>query len=195
MLPGAVTACSRGARYPGDMWTFLLTLGAALAGTPTLPAPEVTVGRPALQFVLPALNAAVANKLVKRGDVALSDFVGVEPGVPSRGVVLTFLRREDGEVALAALERVHRKVGRKGIRVVGILCDEGDLASVSGWVEARKVGFPVLRDGFGIVRSRYGVPAWPFTVVVDAEGRIESLGVAGDTLEADLLAILAPWLS
>jgi hypothetical protein len=171
-----------------------LFLGFALAAPPAVPAPQVSVGQPALQFVLPALNAGVANKVVKRGDIALTDFVGVEPGVPARGVVLTFLRRDEGEATLGALERVHRKVGRKGIRVLAILCGEADLASASGWVEGKKVGFPVLRDGFGIVQSRYGVPAWPFTVVIDAEGRIESLGVAGDTLEADLLAVLAPWL-
>ncbi len=176
------------------MWFLALLAGSALAGPPSLPAPQVGVGQPALQFVLPALNAGVANKLVKRGDVALTDFVGVEPGVPARGVVLTFLRRDEGDAVLASLERVHRKVGRKGIRVVGILCGESDLASASGWVEGKKVGFPVLRDAFGIVQSRYGVPGWPFTVVIDAEGRIESVGVAGDTLEVDLLAVLAPWL-
>ena len=60
-----------------------------------------------------------------------------------------------------------------------------------------KLQFPVVRDEFGVVRSRYGIPesSLPLTVVLDGEGRLFAVGqppaagldsaVAGEPASAD----------
>ena len=152
--------------------------------------PSVRVGQAAPHFILPAVNSSVAQGLVDRPDVALGDFVGVRPPHGARTVVVTFLQKDGGEATLAALQRLHRKYGKSGVRVLGVLADTGDLASASAWIEGMRLEYPVLRDGYRIVTERYGIAAWPLTFVINGEGTIEGIGLARENLETELDAIL-----
>lgn len=182
----------------------LVHLAAAAPGDPVAPAPAVApaapvvpvappsvrIGQSAPQFILPALNSSVAQGLVDRPEVALGDFVGIRPPHGARAVVVTFLHKDGGEATLAALQRLHRKHGKSGVRVLAILVDGGDLATASAWVESMRLEYPVLRDGYRIVTERYGVATWPLTLVINGDGAIEGIGVARENLETELDAIL-----
>lgn len=174
------------------MTLLLALLPFALAQDP--PAPNLHVGDAALLFSLPALNEDAALKAVARPHVALSDFTGVLPGFPSKAVVVHFMLRQDGEAQLAAMERLHKKYGAKGIRFVAILPEGGDLAALSGWVEGQRLDFPVLRDAHRIVAERYGVERFPMTFVVDGDGYVDAIGVPRAELETSLEAVLQPYL-
>lgn len=165
----------------------LSLLSLALAGAP---APTLHVGDPALLFNLPAVNEDAALKAVARTTVALSDFTGVSAGFPAKAAVVVFVDRAGGEGVLQALERLHRKVEPKGVRIVAVLAGPGDIASVSDWIEGQRLSFPVVRDAHGIVVSRYGVKQYPTTFVVDAQGDVAAIGVAKADLESGLETVL-----
>jgi len=59
----------------------------------------------------------------------------------------------------------------------------------------QKLEFPVLRDQYHIVASRYGVQQLPMTFVIDGDGYVDSIGVARDDLESSLDAILLDMLA
>lgn len=165
-----------------------LLLSLAFAGTP---GPALHVGDTAYLFTLPALNEDAALRAVARTSVALSDYTGVMPGFPAKGVVVHFMRKDGGEVQLQALARLSRKYDSKGIRFVAVLAGPGEIAAVSGWVEQQNPGFPVLRDAHDIVAGRYGITTWPTTFVVDSEGDVAAIGVPKADLETSLDTVLA----
>jgi peroxiredoxin len=175
----------------------LLTALFATALAQSVPAPNLQPGDTALLFSLPALNEEAAMRAVARPNVALSDFTGVLAGFPAKAVVVQFVNRDaSGQAQLAVLERLHRKWAVRGVRVVAIVPDGGDLAGLSDWVESQKLGFPVLRDSQRIVVSRYGVQAFPMTFVIDGQGYVDAIGVPKDAaLEAEVEALLEPYLS
>lgn len=172
----------------------LFPLFVALAAAQPYPAPALKVGDNALLFSLPALNEDAAMRAVARPHVALSDFTGVLPSFPARVVVVHFLRRQGGEAQLEALNRLHRRYANRGARFVAILVDGGDLASTSEWVESQKLDIPVLYDAHQIVVSRYGVLHYPMSFVVDAGGAVDAIGVPGADMEAQLDALVTPFL-
>lgn len=165
-------------------------VGLALAGS--VPAPSVHVGDPAPLFSLPAINEEMALRAVARPHVALSDYTGVEAGFPAKALVVLFVDRASGEGQLAALNHLHKKYANRGIRFVAIVADQGELASLSAWVESQRLEYPVLRDAFRVVVDRYGVQRFPLTMVVEASGDIVALGAAKDDLETALDTVLAP---
>lgn len=159
-----------------------------------VPGPALHVGDAALLFSLPALNEDAALRAVARPHVALSDFTGVLPGFPAKGVVVHFMQRQDGEAQLAALNRLQRKYASKGLRVVAIIPESGDLAALSGWVSQQRLDFPVLRDAHQIVVDRYGIEKYPMTFVVDADGYVQAIGVPRGDLETTLEPVVLPLL-
>jgi peroxiredoxin len=172
---------------------FALLLSLALAQD--VPAPSLRVGDAALLFALPALNEDAALRTVSKPQVALSDFTGqkgvIDPAFPAQAVVVHFLRKDGGEGQLQALERLHRKYQNKGVRVVAIVAGGGELATLSDWVSAQRLDFPVLNDAHGVVVGRYGVTRFPMTFVVDGEGYVDAIGAPrADQLEAELDAVL-----
>ncbi len=174
--------------------TPLLALLVAAASAQSYPAPSLKVGDTALLFSLPALNEDAAMRAVARPHVALADFTGVLPGFPASVVVVHFLRMSGGEAHLAALNRLHRRFANRGARFIAVLVDDGDLASVSDWVEGQKLDFPVLRDNHQIVVDRYGVLTFPMTFVIDGDGVIDAIGVPGPEIEASVDALILPFL-
>lgn len=167
-------------------------LAFAVAGAP---GPALHVGDTALMFSLPAINEESALLAVARTSVSLSDYTGVLPGFPAKGVVVHFLRKEDGEAQLSALGRLDQKYRAKGIRTIAILAGSGDIASASSWIENQHLSFPVLRDAHDIVVARYGVRQFPTTLVVDSDGYVAALGVPKADLETSLDTVLAAFFS
>lgn len=170
--------------------TLLLAL-LSLASAQNVPAPNLHVGDAALLFSLPALNEEAALRVVARPHVALSDFTGVLPGFPAKAVVVHFMVRKDGEGQLAALNRLQRKYGAKGVRVLVVMSESGDIAGLSGWIGQQRLDFPVLRDAHGIVVDRYGVRQFPMTFVVDGDGYLAAVGAPRADLETSLDGVLA----
>ena len=166
-----------------------LPLLGLLFGSAALAAPmSVAVGDPALLFTLPAINEDAAVSTVGSSRVSLGDFAGVSPAKPSEAVLVHFFASTSGaEGQLAALERLQRRHGSKGLQILAVTPDDKDLGSLSTWVEDQKISFPVLRDNHRVVLGRYKIERMPLTLLVDGEGRIFAIGnPQGDTLEAEL---------
>jgi peroxiredoxin len=156
-----------------------MVLAALLSVALAAPAlPSVDLGEPAPLFMLPAINEEAAVRATARPQVELGDLVGVAPRVPSSAVVLYFFDQARGGDGLGALDRVHRQYAGKGVVVVGVSADTGELGPLATWLDKQKVQFPVLRDEFGVVRARYGIPdtSLPLTLVLDGEGRLFAVG-------------------
>jgi len=169
-------------------WLF----SAAIAATP----PAVSVGQPAYVFTLPALNEDAAMDAVNKPQVALADFAGVSPGHSARAVVLYFFLKDEGGDELAVLHRLQRRYSGKGVQVVAISADVGDLGALSTWVEGQKLSFPVLRDNHRVVTSRYGVVSLPMTILVDHDGYVFSIGQPDPAhFESELESELAPLIA
>ncbi len=172
------------------MITYALLVASALASTQP---PDVAVGQPALLFVLPAINEDVALEVVNRPSVALSDFTGVRAPHQSNAVVLHFFDRDHGGDALTDLNHLQRRYANKGVQVIAISTDQGDLGGLSTWVTDARLGFPVLRDNHSVVTSRYGIKDLPMTLVVDANGDIFAIGQpVGDDLDSAIASELEP---
>jgi len=163
-------------------------LCAQLAGA-AIAAP--TVGDHARLFSLPAVNEAEARVLVQRERVGLADFVGLDPVHPAQVVVLFFFNRSLGAEHLGGLARLQRRHGDRGLQTLGVFSAADDLGDVAAWIEAQGLGFPVVRDHHGIVKSRYGLPKLPMIIVVDGQGSLHAVGLPG---EAELEAELEPMI-
>lgn len=155
---------------------FLAALLSAALAAPALP--SVDLGEPAPLFMLPAINEDAAVRMTARPQVELSDFVGVSARLPAKAVVLYFFDRTHGGDGLGALDRLHRQYSGKGVVLVGVSADQGELGPLAAWIGKEKLQFPVVRDEFGVVRSRYGIPesSLPLTVVLDGDGRLFAVG-------------------
>lgn len=140
--------------------------------------PSVDLGEPAPLFMLPAINEDAAVRVTERPRVELGDLVGVSPRVPSTAVVLYFFDRSRGGDGISSLDRVHRQYSGKGVAVLGISADTGELGPLASWLDKQKVQVPVLRDEFGVVRARYGITdaSLPLTLVLDDSGRLFAVG-------------------
>jgi len=169
----------------------LVTLPAVAA--PALP--SVDIGEPVPLFLLPAVNEDAAVRAVARTQVELADLVGVTPRMPAKAVVLYFFDRNHGGDGIDELGRVHKQMQSKGVQVLAISADTGELAPLASWLDKQKVQVPVLRDEHGVVRGRYGITdaSLPLTLVVESSGRLFAVGQPGPAeLEASVNAELAP---
>jgi peroxiredoxin len=172
------------------MLSFLLITALSLAAPRPL---TVGPGETALVFGLPAINEALAVKVVNKTQVSLGDFTGVMPSQPRRAVVVHFFKRRRGGEVLAALNKIQKRFGSKGVQVLAITADQGDPARMTEWVEAQRLGFPVLRDNHQVVTSRYGITEFPITVVIDGQGRIFAIGQPlGEEAESAIEAEIEP---
>jgi len=173
-----------------------MLLSAVLSVALAAPAlPSVDLGDPVPLFMLPAVNEDAAVRATQRPRVELGDLVGVSPRVPSSAVVLYFFDRAHGGDALSSLDRVQRQFSGKGVTVLGISADTGELGPLATWLDKEKVQIPVLRDEFGVVRSRYGITdaSLPLTLVVDGTGRLFAVGQpAAAELESAVASELSP---
>jgi len=168
-----------------------LLAAAALAATPA----PLSVGLHALLFSLPAINEDAAMEAVGRSQIGLSDFVGMDPPRQAKAVVVHFFDRDNGGGDLASLDRIQRRYGGRGVQVLGVSTDAGDMGGLSTWLEGQKLGYPVLRDNHQVVSGRYGIEKLPLTVVIDSEGYVFAIGQPrGEAVEAELQTELEPLL-
>lgn len=150
---------------------------------------------PALVALTASAGRAEASPLPRVGDraplFALPDLRGREIALASfrgRPVLLHFwatwcpLCRDE----MPLLDETARDASDR-IAVLGINLGERK-DKVAAYVDAERLGFPMLLDGRGKVAARYRVTALPATIVVDAQGRIALVvqmgGLSRDGLKA-----------
>ncbi len=168
-------------------------MGATALAAPRPPA--VSPGQPALVFALSAVNEEVATQTVNKVQVSLSDFAGIMPGHPRSAVVLHFYDVSRGTADLKVLNRIHRRYGSKGVQVLAVAEGAQSSQEIADRITPLKLGFPVLRDVEGLVKSRYGVKDLPLTIVIEGNGNIFAIGQPkGDGMEAELEAEIQPLL-
>jgi peroxiredoxin len=159
------------------------------------PAPRAVLGATTPVFALPALNEEAALEAAGRTQLGVNDFCGVRAAKPKSAIVLYFFDRSRGGDQLGTLARLQRRSGGKGLQVLAISTDTGDLGGLSTWVEGQRLNYPVLRDNHGVVSRRYGLSQLPLTVVVDGDCGVFALGLPmGADLEPALDAELAALL-
>jgi len=75
-------------------------------------------------------------------------------------------------LVMPSFEKLYTDTTNKGLEILAI--DVGDsTAALERYLRQKPVSFPVLRDSGGIVAKRFGVRAFPTTVLVASNGRIE----------------------
>ncbi len=75
-------------------------------------------------------------------------------------------------IEMPTLERMYKDSTNKGLQIMAV--DEGDSrAALDAYLKKRPVSFPVLRDSTGEIAKKFGVRAFPTTVLVDQKGKIE----------------------
>lgn len=138
-----------------------LVLGvAALAGTGSKPAPARAA---APTFAAPSLLGDTVSLAQLRGRVVVLNFWAT--WCPPC--------REE----MPALQRLHGRLGARGLSVVGVAEDENPpgqspVADIFSFMISRRLSFSVLLDPTGRVEDLFGVGGYPTTIVLDRRGRI-----------------------
>jgi thiol-disulfide isomerase/thioredoxin len=139
------------------------------------PPGSVAIGAPAIEFQLPTLDGSSASRSNWSGRVQVINFWA--PWCAP-------CRRE-----IPVLQALRQEFGSARVEVLGIALDEAD--SVRRFVGDMGIDYPVLlasMGDFALMRA-YGNDrdALPFTVIVDAAGRVHRRKL-GEYHEADLRA-------
>lgn len=136
------------------------------------------VGDDAPAFSLHTYNEDVALRLTKSPLVSLSFFVGLRPEYSRQVVLLGFFKASDKESQgdLALFQKLYKKFKDDGVLVLMISLDNKDTQSVYKVIDSEKIGFPVLRDRFGVVARRYDIVKLPTLLIIDKDGKIVSIG-------------------
>ncbi len=72
---------------------------------------------------------------------------------------------------MPALEKLYTDSTTKGLQILAV--DEGDSrAALDAYLKKRPLNFPMLRDSTGDIAERFGVRAFPTTVLVGRDGKI-----------------------
>ncbi|HET6725704.1 MAG TPA: TlpA disulfide reductase family protein [Gammaproteobacteria bacterium] len=72
------------------------------------------------------------------------------------------------------LIRVNERLGRRGVRVVGIAVDSGKPEQIAAFARAHGIDYPVLVADTGWVRQHFGLTGVPVTLIVDSRGIIQA---------------------
>ena len=73
---------------------------------------------------------------------------------------------------MPAMERVHRRLGSEGLRVVAVSVDETGPEQVSEWVREHGLTFEVLQDRSRRIEWQFQTTGVPETIVIDRDGKI-----------------------
>lgn len=158
----AALAAGAGGLWAGHAWFGLNPPPGALA-----------VGAPAIEFELPALDG---------GTVARKSFDGRVQVINFWAPWCAPCRRE-----IPVLQSLRKEFGPQRVEVIGIALDEPE--AVRSYVADMGIDYPVLlasMSDFALMRA-YGNDrdALPFTVIVDAEGKLHTRKL-GEYHESDL---------
>ena len=118
-----------------------------------------TLPRPAPAFALRDLDGRDVSLASLRGQVVLLDFWATWCA-PCRK-------------SMPELEALHRRYRDKGVTVLGVSIDEAPVKKVRGFVQARKVTYPIAIDADkDPAWAAYKVKAVPAAFLIDREGRV-----------------------
>jgi peroxiredoxin len=125
---------------------------------PALPPPPAAREHAAPDFELARAQGGRAGLAEQRGRVVLLNFWATWCA-PCRA-------------ELPALQALQRSLAADGLAVVAVSVDAGPSEAVARFAAGRGLDFPVLLDPGEDVARRYGVGAYPTSVVIDRQGRI-----------------------
>ncbi|MCK9461474.1 MAG: TlpA family protein disulfide reductase [Proteobacteria bacterium] len=92
------------------------------------------------------------------------------------------------------LETLRRRMGPRGVEVVGICAGGEPVDEVARFVRGRGVSYPIAVDEDGVAAAAYRVRSLPTLYVVDAAGRVTA-GHSGFWAEDDIAAAVADALA
>jgi peroxiredoxin len=103
----------------------------------------------------------------------------VLPAGDTRFVVLVFIRQDCpiANATLPVLLALHRELGDKGVRIIGVHCDD-QLTAAGAKAHATEYGltFPVILDPRHTLAAATGATVTPEAAVVDTAGKVVYLG-------------------
>jgi Peroxiredoxin len=73
---------------------------------------------------------------------------------------------------MTALDSLNHEFGARGLRVIGVSVDEGDVAKVKRYAESNHLGFTVAHDPAGDIQRSYQVMGVPTTFVIGKDGTL-----------------------
>lgn len=85
---------------------------------------------------------------------------------------------------LPNVKKVYEAHKDKGFEIIGISADE-DVADLKKLVEQENIQWPQIFDGGdkgGAIQEQYGVMKYPTTILLDKEGKINTIDASGDEL-------------
>ncbi len=75
-------------------------------------------------------------------------------------------------VEMPSMQRLHEKLGPRGLKIVAVSVDTSESDFVTRWVEERGLTFHVLHDQFGAINKDYQATGWPESFVINRDGVI-----------------------
>jgi len=116
-------------------------------------------------------------------EITLSDYRGKKP------VVLDFWASwcPNCQRDMPKLNSWYQDYG-DDIEVIGVNMQE-ELGVVQGYVDRKRIDFPIVMDPAGVVSRAYGVRYTNYHVMIDKGGRVSKI-VAGDVSEKEILALI-----
>lgn len=137
----------------------------ALSGSPDMgPDTTVFVGQPAPMFTSKTLDGGTLSLKDLRGKVVLMDFWATWCGPCVR--------------AMPHIQALHEKYSDKDVVVIGMNSDVAEaLDTVKQFVADRKVTFRHVLDSTGDIGTEYRVQGIPCTLLLDREGKVQTVHV------------------
>ena len=188
-------------------WTVWIALGATAMLLLLLPTPVVRAfAHRCGEFVMRTLSGSGASpsnaRLAQRKavpDFTLNDAAGRPIALSSlRGkvVLLNFWTTSCAqcENEMPWFTEFQQTYGNGEFAVLGVSLDEGGWASVTPYLEARKINYPVVAGNDDVARLRGSRRATPTTLIIDKSGRIAVTHVgfcSKSEYEADIKKVLA----
>jgi thiol-disulfide isomerase/thioredoxin len=102
---------------------------------------------------------------------------------------------EPCRVEMPSLIRLERKYRARGLQIVGVAIDSGDLRSVAQFVKEIGVNYPIALGDDAVAAAYGGVSGLPTSFYIDRDGRIvdETIGLIRDgAIERRILGMLEP---